>query len=526
MGRSHGLGGHVAVVGGSVAGLAVALALAGSGRRVTVLERDWAPLPATPLEAFESWQRPGAPQTRHAHAFLSRLRGLLRDRSPELLAKLVAVGAEELRFGDMLPPGLRGTPLLPEDGDFTLLACRRTTFEWMLRRHILETGLAELRDGILVTGLEGTPGARPRIRGVRLRERGGREQTLAADLVIDASGRRSKLAAWLAALGAPELRSESAPCGIFYSSRFYKLRDGVTPPTQQGLVAADLGYLKYAVFPGDSHIFSVTLAASPEDAPLRAVRREEAFAAVTEALPTVCEWTDPRVSLPASDVHTLASLKGTRRFVVEQGEPVALGVAAVGDALIHTNPITGRGCSLAFVNAWLLADALREHAGDPRDLALALDAAVTKEIVPWYEAARAQDADAIAVGEIQRRGGDPFRHERADGSVDPQAWVRALVRDGLIPALGEDATVLRAFLRMFNLLSPPQAIFQTPEIFARVLASFARRGERKPVSMGPTRDELLARLETARDSSDSVGVREDELSASARSRGKASDRSR
>jgi 2-polyprenyl-6-methoxyphenol hydroxylase-like FAD-dependent oxidoreductase len=485
----------VVVIGGSVAGLAAALALAGSGRRVTVFERDAAPLPATPLEAFENWQRPGAPQTRHAHAFLSRLRNLLRDRAPELLAKLLAAGATELRFGEMLPPGLRGTPALPEDEELTLLACRRSTFEWCLRRHIALTGLAELRDGVRVTGLLGEPGAVPRVTGVRLRERDGAEHAFEADLVIDASGRRSQLPAWLAALGAPELRSESAPCGIFYSSRFYQLQPGVDPPAISGLIAADLGYLKYAIFPGDSRIFSLTLAASPDDEPLRAVMRPEAFTAVAQALPAIPDWIDPRVSLPVSDVHTLASLRGTRRFLVEADRPVALGLAAIGDALIHTNPIVGRGCSLAFVNAWLLADALRQHAGDARDLALALDAEVGRQIVPWYEAQRMQDADAIAVGELQRRGADPFRHERADGSVDPQAYIRALVRDGLIPALGEDAAVLRACSRMFNLLAPPNEVFRRPEIFSRVLASFARRKQRTPVSMGPTRDALIACLE-------------------------------
>jgi 2-polyprenyl-6-methoxyphenol hydroxylase-like FAD-dependent oxidoreductase len=313
--------------------------------------------------------------------------------------------------------------------------------------------------------------------------------------VIDASGRRSQLPAWLAALGAPRLRSESAPCGISYSSRFYRLHDGVAAPAIEGPIAADLGYLKFAIFRGDSRIFSVTLAASPDDRALRAVQRAEAFAAVAEALPTVRDFVDPGVSLPVSDVHTLAGLRGTRRFVVEAGEPVALGVAAIGDALIHTNPIVGRGCSLAFVNAFLLADALRENAGAARDFALALDSAVTREIVPWYEAQRAQDADAIQVSELQREGRDPFAHQKPDGSVDPQAYIRAVVRDGLIPALGEDVVVLRAFLKMFNLLAPPQAIFQNPDVFARVLASFARRGERPPRELGPSRDALLARLE-------------------------------
>jgi 2-polyprenyl-6-methoxyphenol hydroxylase-like FAD-dependent oxidoreductase len=486
---------HTIILGGSIAGLATALALAGGGRRVTLLEKDMAPLPATPLAAFESWQRPGAPQTRHAHAFLSRLRNLLRERAPDLFEKLLEVGAEELRFAEMLPPGLRGAPVLPGDDAFTLLACRRTTFEWVLRRHVVGSGFAELRDGCEVTGLVGTPGERPQIRGVRVRERDGSERELAADLVIDACGRRSRLPAWLEALGAPRLRSETAPCGIFYSSRFYRMRDGVAAPTIQGPIAADLGYLKFAIFPGDSHIFSVTLAASPDDDPLRAVARAEAFEAVAAALPTVRDWVDPGVSLPISDVHTLASLKGTRRFFVEDGEPIALGVAAVGDALIHTNPIVGRGCSLAFVGAFALADVLREHAHDARDFALALDAAVTREIVPWYEAQRVQDIDAIRVGELQRAGRDPFAHQKPDGTVDAAAYLRAVVRDGLIPALGEDLIVLRAFLAMFNLLTPPQASFQNPEVFSRVLASFARRAERPPRELGPSRDALLARLE-------------------------------
>ena len=486
---------HIVVIGGSIAGLASALALAGGGRRVTLLEKDPAPLPATPLEAFESWQRPGSPQTRHAHAFLARLRNLLRERAPELLAELLAAGAEELRFENGLPPGLRGTPVLPEDDAFTLLACRRTTFEWALRRHVVTKELAELRDGVEVTGLLGDAGARPSVRGVKLRERDGRANELAADLVVDASGRRSKLPAWLAELGAPPLRSESAPCGIFYSSRFYRLRDGAAAPPIQGPIAADLGYLKFAIFPGDSRIFSVTLAASPDDEALRALMRDEAFAAAAAALPTVRDWVDPAVSTPISDVHTLASLRGTRRFFVERGEPVALGVAAVGDALIHTNPIVGRGCSLAFVGAWLLADALREHSGDARGFALALDAAVAREIVPWYEAQRAQDADAIRALELERAGVDPFQHQKPDGTVDPQAYIRAVVRDGLIPALGEDVVVLRAFLRMFNLLAPPQAIFSDPDVFGRILASFARRGSRPPRELGPSRDALLAQLE-------------------------------
>lgn len=51
---------EVAVIGGGVAGLGSALALARLGHAVTVFERDDTPTPATADEAF-LWDRRGAP---------------------------------------------------------------------------------------------------------------------------------------------------------------------------------------------------------------------------------------------------------------------------------------------------------------------------------------------------------------------------------------------------------------------------------------------------------------------------------
>src|SRR4249919_3142642 len=93
---------NILVVGGGVAGLGTALAMSRTGHAVTVLERDATPLPRTADEAFE-WDRRGAPQVRHSHALLARLRNLLRDRYPDVLAALLDAGATELRFAEHLP---------------------------------------------------------------------------------------------------------------------------------------------------------------------------------------------------------------------------------------------------------------------------------------------------------------------------------------------------------------------------------------------------------------------------------------
>ena len=127
-------GKQIVVVGGSVAGLVGALALARSGQRVVILEKDPTPLPATPDEAFDAWERRGSPQVRHSHAFLARMYNLIRDREPELLRRLLALGAEEITFRAQALRYFPDAAFEPRDDEAVLLACRRVTLEWALRQ--------------------------------------------------------------------------------------------------------------------------------------------------------------------------------------------------------------------------------------------------------------------------------------------------------------------------------------------------------------------------------------------------------
>nr|MCS5636024.1 hypothetical protein [Myxococcota bacterium] len=491
---------RVVIVGGSVAGLFAALALARQGHRITLLEHEVLLPCDSPVEAFDCWERRGAPQSRHSHAFLARLHNGIRDRTPELYADLMAAGAETLRFADLVQATFENPELIPEDDEIVLLACRRITLEWVLRRHVEKTTDAAYRDGVKVAGLiahRDPASGLPRVEGVRIEHGSGETETLPADLVVDASGRNTQLADWLEQIGTPPLEKDSEPCGIFYCSRFYRIHEGVEAPALEGAIAGDLGYLKYAVFPGDSRIFSITLAASPNDASLRKVRDPGIFQAVARSLPATGPWVDPDIAEAITDVYTYANLKNTLRHFVPGGEPLALGVYPIGDALMHQNPISGRGCTAAWISAWLLADLYAKHADDPLALARQMDAEVRRQLVPWYANALEQDRAANERNELDGRGDDPFAFQREDGSIDPKAYMRSLLVEGLIPAMREDIVVTRAFMRVFNMLDDPRDLMGAPDLLGRVMAVWGRRDQREPLRLGPGRSEMIEKIAAA-----------------------------
>lgn len=471
---------HVTVVGGGVAGLSSALALARQGHDITVVERDDTPMPPSADTAFD-WDRRGAPQVRHSHAFLARLRNLLRDRYPDVLEALFAEGATELRFGDDLPPTLVGFQPEAGDADLAMIACRRTTFEWVLRRFALEEGRVTFRTGTGVSGLASTLRyGTPHVTGVRLDD----GSVLTSDLVVAAAGRRSTVPDWLADIGATPVPEEVEDTGIVYFSRWYRLRDGESYPPRSGPIGGDLGYLKYGVFVGDNRTFSLTLATPVDDDELRKMLTDPAvFDAVGRELVATAPYLDGRAEPMTPQVYVMAGLLNRWRDYVIDGSPVATGVVPVGDAVLCTNPLYGRGCSTAFWGAQLLADAVQAFDGDVRDIALAYDASLRAEIYPWYRAGVEQDAEARRVAAAHLAGLDPD----AD-ATDPRTFMRAVFREGLLPAMRTDAVVMRAFFRSFNLLTAPDALAKDADVGARVLAVWNDRDNRPPEPrLGPAR---------------------------------------
>jgi flavin-dependent dehydrogenase len=158
--------------------------------------------------------------------------------------------------------------------------------------------------------------------------------------------------------------------------------------------------------------------------------------------------------------------------------------------VLCTNPLYGRGCSIAFWGANLLAQAVAAHPDDARATAVAYDAALRAEIFPWYRSGVEQDAEARRVAAALLAGEDP------DGdTTDPRTLMRSVFRDGLLPAIRTDSVVLRAFFRGLNLLSTPDSLMKDAEVTSRVFAAWQERDQRPPEpALGPKRRADLLQL--------------------------------
>jgi len=474
--------GRAVVIGAGVAGMGVALTLGRRGHDVTLLERDEGLTAGGPVPAE---RRRGTPQARHSHAFLARLHNLLRDDEPDVLAALLEAGATELRFLDNPPPTLTDRDPRPGDEDLIALACRRTTYEDVFRRAVLAEPTIRFLDGHAVTGLLGDAAdtsTRPQPRvvtGVATRTTAGATGEIRADAVIDAGGRRSRLPEWLDALGTPLPPDHTQDCGIVYLTRFYRLLDRADTPTVDGPIGGDLGYFKYAIFVGDNRTFSVTAGVPTEDEELRKLLHGDAFDLTLRMMPATADWVDPSRATPLDDVAMMAGLRNQRRRLVLDGVPIALGVHAIGDAAVCTNPLYGRGCSLGMVHARLCADILEREGWATSEAAVELDAATEAELGPWYRAS--VDADRADIS------------SRVDGV--PAGGFQELLREGFMPAARTDPDVFRVFLRSFNLLDHPAAMLQRPDLLAKINEAYAQRHDREtPPPPGPPRAELVAAL--------------------------------
>ena len=465
----------VLIIGGGMCGLGTALLLARDGHEVTVVERDADPVPDSPHEAWDTWGRKGVAQFRQPHNLMPGLRVILEAELPDVQDALRRAGASKLDLLNPLPAFFADQAPREVDDKLWTYTARRPTAEWVFANAARNEPRVTMRRGIqaarLLTGPSAIDGT-PHVVGVRTT--GGDE--LRADVVIDAMGRRSRIAEWLTAIGGRPPFEEQADCGFTYYTRYFS----GTEPQRIGPVFMPLGTIAILTLPGDNGTWSVTIVTASGDTPLKSLRHAEQWTNTVRACPLQAHWLDGE---PITDVLAMGGLVDRyRRFVVD-GSPVATGLLSVADSWACTNPSAGRGLTVGFKHAVRLRDVLHGAIDDPRRLAEEFHDVTEAEIAPWYHAQIAGDRVRFAQIAALREGREP------PPPVDELSRLLA----SLFATMMADADLFRAGLEYVATITPIHEIFCRPAVADGVRAALEAMRDWGPLQLpGPDRPQLLA----------------------------------
>lgn len=466
---------RIVIAGAGVVGLGAALLLCRDDHEVTVLERDAEAPPHGTEEIWESWQRKGVNQFRLPHFFLARYRNLLSTELPDVAEALAAAGAIRLNSVLNAPEAIRGAAS-DEDGAFECLSGRRCVVEAAVASVADHAARLEIRRGASVAGLVTGPAAHngvPHVAGVRL----ATGEEIAADLVVDMTGRRSRLPAWLEAIGARAPRDELDDCGFIYYGRHFSSASGEIPPALGGFLQ-HLGTVSSLTLPADNGTWSVTLVTSAKDKALRVLHDAVIWEKAVRSLPLVAHWLDGE---PIDDrVMAIAGIEDRHRNLMVDGSPVATGVVAAGDAWACSNPSVGRGASIGMLQAAVLRDAIAATGlEDPWEFACAFHDATAEVVEPWYRDTLTADRHRLAEIDALIDGGE-YR------PADP-GWE---VSQALAAAAFKDPDCFRGFVDVAMVLNREADVLSRPGMLEKVTALGA--GWRDEPIPAPSRSDLLS----------------------------------
>ena len=444
------IGDHAVVLGASIAGLLAARVLADAYERVTVVERD--PLPDT------AEHRRGVSQGRHAHVLVTRGAQILDQLFPGLLDDLAAGGAPvirdlaEFRFS---PAGhllcLEGRPADP-----FICQASRPYLEGQVRARVRALPTVETVDRCEVVGLVTTT-TRERVTGVRILRRaaGGAEETVDADLVLDATGRGGRTPAWLATMGYDQPPEERLTIHLRYATRHLRLRPGALRGQKFVAIGAEPGRpTGFVLFAQEEDRWILTAIGYDGHHP---PTDPEGFLAFVETAAPPDVFAAIRDAEPLDDIVAYRFPANLRRRY-ERLRRFPTGLLVFGDALCSSNPAYALGMSVAALQAAALQDTL---ASGDRDLARRFFRAAAKPVNMAWQLTTGSD---LALPQVQ--GPRPL----------PVRVINAYV-DRVLTAAERDPAVAERFLRVAALQDPATRLFRPLTALRVVLGSRRRRPE-------------------------------------------------
>jgi hypothetical protein len=293
--------------------------------------------------------------------------------------------------------------------------------------------------------------------------------------VVDASGRRTQAARWLAALGTRPPTETARPCGFYYLTQHFRLRPGTEFPTDRVPLLSKLDYTKVVVFPGDNGCFQISMTVVADDPVRRLLREPGVFQRFLSAVPVAAPWV--AAGEPLDEPRPMARLEDRCRSLDDGSGPSVAGYVLLADAAVQTNPAFGRGTSLAFAHAQHLARTAEQAPGAGPDFTRRFERWTAEHLGVWFQA----QVDDSRQQLLELRAG-VHGHTAPPAAGRLNRFVAAL---GRLSLHDEEAAALQR--RFFNMLLTPRELLADPVTGPRVQALLDAGTDLHVPAAGPDR---------------------------------------
>ena len=324
---------QAAVIGAGIGGLAAAKAVAPHFEKVIVFDRDALPDEPAP--------RLGTPQARHTHLLLAGGCRALDRLFPGIEIDFIAAGAVRTRMRRAMRFEIPGFDPFPQrDLGFDQFLLSRPALELVCRRRVEREPNVEFRPRSRVTELIASPDNRS-VAGVRFEDTRGTLGSVAADLVVDASGRASPTLGFLEAIGSSKPAAIEIGIDQAYATTVFETPDDA--PTDW------LGVLHQPTPPGSSRLglvmpmegsrWSVSLCVNHGETPPSDIDGFMAFAKSLR-MPTI--YNAIRSAKRVGDIARFGMPSSVRR-AFDKLDRFPRGLVPLGDSVCRFPPNSGPG---------------------------------------------------------------------------------------------------------------------------------------------------------------------------------------
>jgi 2-polyprenyl-6-methoxyphenol hydroxylase-like FAD-dependent oxidoreductase len=432
---------HAIVIGGSFAGLMTATVLSRHYQQVTFVEKD------TVHRYPEA--RKGQPHAKHLHGLLPCALSILYDYFPGLFEEIVDNGGVVNDFGASMNwfthGGFKKNVFLNING----VSLSRPLLDHLVRERVLALSNVRLLDNTTVKAFL-TSDDKQKVVGILMEEKQKMQVTsLAADLVVDCTGRGSRTPQWLKEMGYEEVPIDEVKINVTYTTRLYKRnpQDIRVRSWMACTPEAPKERRNGAVFPIEENKWIISVGGWHGD---QATPNEKDFLEFLKTLPNPNIYDIASTCEPLSDLIQYKYPVSIRRNY-EKLHHFPMGLLVLGDAVSSFNPVYGQGISSACLQAVALDQLMNENIDEKKLAKIYFRRTLKIKNKLW-----------------QMSTGEDFRFPETTGTrpfgIKLVNKFVSLVHRATI----KDEVVCRTFLKVMGLIDPPTKLLH-PKIVWRIL---------------------------------------------------------